>query len=679
MDCYNHDPRRADPLYFIASHYYENNNTQIAFKWFKKCFVLGFPVNVNISLRPNIYNKFVPQMLTQLCYSMGDYKLGQQAAKKYLKYNEEDNTILSWLKIYNLLVHYPLNARTQLSPGRKKLCFVADGGFKSWSGRSILTEGVGGSETYIIEMSRQFCNIIDYDIYVFCDCNKEEIFEGVHYVDINKYMEFISMHDVDTAIISRYPEFIPVSEKNGIKNIHLVIHDTLPVCNIIPITDALKGIYCLTEWHKELFLQWLPAFKDKTFVFPNGINIDQYVTTTVNTLNALRPLVFMYSSLANRGLLHLLRMFPKIRKHFPGSVLHIFCDMKNEWIRSLDPVDMNEIDQLVKQYSSYVFSHGFVPKSTLRRYWLDADVWLYPCIFPETFCITALEAAASNTLAIASDLSALKETVGDRGILIPGDPRSDVWQDEAIQTLVNIFDSNNRSKRVDLINRNKQWADIHDWSQLAKRFTVLIDADSLQSDNGGMLNWSHNIPEGSKQIFQNMLSHFISYKKCAILEIGTYTGVSIIAMLNYLSNAHGTTIDLWEDYAETKMLQNITTNKIEHIFHKNVRLSCMEDRITSIRGDSKDILMRFITNKKSFDFIYVDGSHMCLDCYTDLILSWKILNMNGILAIDDYLWSLSSNNILDKPYHAVQHFMKEYKGTYKLLHTGYRVFLRKIT
>ena len=78
-----------------------------------------------------------------------------------------------------------------------------------------------------------------------------------------------------------------------------------------------------------------------------------------------------------------------------------------------------------------------------------------------------------------------------------------------------------------------------------------------------------------------------------------------------------------------------------------------------------------------FDFIYVDGSHLLLDCYFDLILSWNILEIGGILAIDDYLYK-KDENILDSPYEAVNHFLQLFYGKYKILNINYRVFLEKI-
>ena len=68
---------------------------------------------------------------------------------------------------------------------------------------------------------------------------------------------------------------------------------------------------------------------------------------------------------------------------------------------------------------------------------------------------------------------------------------------------------------------------------------------------------------------------------------------------------------------------------------------------------------------------------MLLDCYTDLVMSWNILEKGGIIVIDDYLYK-KDENILNSPFEAVNHFFKVFKEQYKLLNIGYRIFLEKI-
>jgi cephalosporin hydroxylase len=168
--------------------------------------------------------------------------------------------------------------------------------------------------------------------------------------------------------------------------------------------------------------------------------------------------------------------------------------------------------------------------------------------------------------------------------------------------------------------------------------------------------------------------------------------------MKQIPNSHGTAIDLWESYDEideTKVvnkdilhdseirkslniLKTIKENNIEELFYSNIRIVGLEDRITAIKGKSAEILMNMIQQNEMFDFIYVDGSHKCLDVAIDLCLGWQLLRNGGIMAIDDYLYSLETNlgtNVLDYPYHAVNHFLESHKNEFTVLEKGYRVFL----
>ena len=101
----------------------------------------------------------------------------------------------------------------------------------------------------------------------------------------------------------------------------------------------------------------------------------------------------------------------------------------------------------------------------------------------------------------------------------------------------------------------------------------------------------------------------------------------------------------------------------------------MKNRIKAIKGDSFEVLLQLSKNKEKFDFIYVDGSHLCLDCFSDLILALDLLYENGILAIDDYI--LNKDDTLNSPYEAVNHFLNKYKNKYTMLLQNYRVFILK--
>jgi predicted O-methyltransferase YrrM len=165
-----------------------------------------------------------------------------------------------------------------------------------------------------------------------------------------------------------------------------------------------------------------------------------------------------------------------------------------------------------------------------------------------------------------------------------------------------------------------------------------------------------------------------------VLEIGTYTGISLIHLVQCITNSTGIGVDRWKNYDENSLLTEVEHNNVEKSFYRNVKMAGMSNKIIGIKGDSSDILLNFVSDKKMFDFIYVDGSHRCLDVYADLILAWKLLNKGGIMAIDDCTYGGVDGvekTPFEYPYHAVVEFLNKYQNDYTMLVSNYRVFIEK--
>ena len=801
LKAYELDKSRPDSLYFLGIHYYLEGSRQIAYNYFKKGFELGYPVHCQYGLKPTLSYHFLPKFLTELCYEFGNYELGERSARFFLEKNPSTadgyEVQLSWHNIFVNLNKMNTPAKFEVRSDKPLLCFVADGGFEPWTGADILTKGVGGSETYIIEMASYIQQHGHFKVIVFCNCGKQSVFEDVDYIPLDCFQPFAKQVKIDTCIISRFTEYVPVAIQGRVDNIYIVLHDLTPSGCVIPMNPKLKQIFCLSEWHVGYFLERFPMFKGITVPFYYGTGgrparvgsdpslrdppyVKDFSTTTGDKPPSLRDPsvkdfsttstgggayggtapVFIYSSFPNRGLLQLLQMWPKIVAKYPTASLHIYADVDGKWVNSVEPHKMTQIRQLLNYYkdikSINIVYHGWVSKSVLTAAWVGADYWLYPCTFMETFCLTALEAAISKTVCITNGLAALQNTVGDRGVCVEGDATTREWQDKALTALFSIME--NKDEREKLTEKNYQWATNLTWKNQAYKLvneyltrgetprkppithmsahrtvieegcprvdekkTVILDTmSSLPSIgditpsvegayggeppvDGGMLNWTHDLPsgQGARATFEKVLRFFANNNKSLnprVLEVGTYAGTSLIEIMKQIPNSHGTAIDLWESYDEideTKVvnkdilhdyeirkslniLKTIKENNIEELFYSNIKTVGLQDRITAIKGKSAEILMNMIKQNEMFDFIYVDGSHKCLDVALDLCLSWQLLRNGGIMAIDDYLYSLETNwgtNVLDYPYHAVNHFLESHKNEFTVLEKGYRVFL----
>ena len=698
--CYKVDESRPESLYFIGIHYHLEGNNREAYKYFKKGFEIGYPQHCQYSLKPTLSFHFLPKFLTRICYELEDYKLGESAAELFLlnnKPNADDYPeILSWYNIYKKINMYN-GPKVPTTHEKPIFCFVADGGFNQWSGSNILTTGVGGSETYIIEMARWIQKSGLFQTYVFCNTPNEgtEVFDGTIYKPLTSYYEFVNTNYIHHCMISRFSEYLPVTFKGWTENVYFVIHDLTPSGIVIPMDKKLKQIFCLTEWHVEYFTSIFPQLRPITthFYYGCAFNKKSSIESSLeisreNNLEKNKvPYSFIYSSFPNRGLLQLLQMWPKIYEFQPKATLHIFADVNNKWSNDVEPEKMQAIRTLLEDYSKRenglgVHYHGWVSKNVLNAAWETADIWFYPCTFMETFCLTALEAASTKTLVITNDLAALQNTVGDRGYIIKGDPTTNEWQEEALQKTFFCLDPNNKDFKNSLIERNYEWATSLTWEKQAKK---LLDNHVLPNkiEYKGMYNWTHDLPFGSREVFLENLKYFNdNYPKIKegkpihMLEIGTYTGTSLIDIVKNIPNSFGCGLDKWCSYNENELLKNMDSLGIEGSFYKNIQAHGLTERIKGIKNNSFDCLLEFIKKDQLFDLIYVDGSHLLLDCYADLILSWQVLEKDGLMIIDDYLYN--SNSLLDSPFEAVNHFLKSLEGKYKLLHKSYRVFLQKI-
>jgi hypothetical protein len=163
------------------------------------------------------------------------------------------------------------------------------------------------------------------------------------------------------------------------------------------------------------------------------------------------------------------------------------------------------------------------------------------------------------------------------------------------------------------------------------------------------------------------LGEFSGKPNITALEIGSYEGRSALWFLaNILTHETSsiTCVALFEGH-------------IDSIFDGNVNASGLEHKITKLKGDSK-LVVRDL--KKSFDFVYIDGSHVAKDVLIDAVLTWDLLKPGGIIIFDDYGFVRApsdnpSQALIPKP--AIDAFLLAFRHHIEVLHQDYQVIVRK--
>jgi predicted O-methyltransferase YrrM len=257
------------------------------------------------------------------------------------------------------------------------------------------------------------------------------------------------------------------------------------------------------------------------------------------------------------------------------------------------------------------------------------------------------------------------------------------WQERALEKLRIYFLNDTRSILYNNYKqKNYQWASNLSWENQANKLLyehILPNNFEYKNMNGW---YNENIK--NFQLFNMMINYFnISYanqrQSVKVLEIGTYTGISLINIINQIPNSIGYGLDEWSE--------NINY-EIEKSFINNINCANLSNRIFPLKGNSHDILTTILLKNEKFDFIYLDSTTMPHLLFTDCYLAWNILNKEGIMVINNYLLNteddyvpllnIKGENHKNSPHDAILDFMKKYKSEYKILHTSNRIFLQKL-
>lgn len=115
----------------------------------------------------------------------------------------------------------------------------------------------------------------------------------------------------------------------------------------------------------------------------------------------------------------------------------------------------------------------------------------------------------------------------------------------------------------------------------------------------GMFNWTNDVPSGSKEIFLSVLEHLRSIENPKILEVGTFTGTSIMTMQNLFPTAECYAVDNWKlDNTELESIRKLLNNQLEM---NNVRSAFFKNTkglVHLIEKDSSQALVEMVEQKK---------------------------------------------------------------------------------
>ena len=155
------------------------------------------------------------------------------------------------------------------------------------------------------------------------------------------------------------------------------------------------------------------------------------------------------------------------------------------------------------------------------------------------------------------------------------------------------------------------------------------------------------------------------------LEVGCFEGLSSFFVLSEYKAVNAILLDIWDMPNPNSKTLSHNFNSIEKAFDNNLS----GFNFTKIKDDSVVAMRKLFKQNKSFDFIYIDGSHNGEDILSDAIEAFKIVKKEGLIFFDDFL-QYDKNRALQS-YDGIEKFLNLYSNYLKIEYFQNNLVVRK--
>lgn len=308
--------------------------------------------------------------------------------------------------------------------------------------RTVDTQGLGGSESAVIYMSRALAQL-GFSVTVYNNCNVDHaqpgIYNGVTYRPLNE----LSLPELYDVVVSsrtvipfvdpaNYPQLndgrtLALQHLNIYQNIVvqakqrvLWMHDTFclgdNLIEELAVSDRITDIFTLSDFHLTYVANChhgrrrnFEVLKPRLFITRNGAR--NYANEI--DLKAKDPDLFVYNASVTKGMVPLVNeVWPRVKQQIPQAKLKVIGGYYR--FSSSSAPDQQEQDwrRMVAdpRYAALDIEFtGVIPQREIANILTQATFTLYPTAFPETYGISTLESLLYNTPAITCRFGALEE------------------------------------------------------------------------------------------------------------------------------------------------------------------------------------------------------------------------------------------------------------------------------
>jgi len=262
---------------------------------------------------------------------------------------------------------------------------------KSWHGGSVYTDSLGGSEAAVVYIARGL--VRKGAQVVVLSPGQPGNYDGVEYRHGTQLGQCLA-EQWDVVVASRWIEVLEQPWNTPYRVLWL--HD-MPQFGV---NIAANAVFSISEfqgraWHLPPQAEW----RTRNGVDPSVFYFDPREVRDPNML--------VWASNPDRGLPLAAKIFQQARLRWPDLELHVYG---RSAIYGWAPETETPYLPL-PEHMEHVYMHEPLPRPKLAAVFRQAHALWYPTYWPETFCITAMEAQACGLPVLCSPEGALSETV----------------------------------------------------------------------------------------------------------------------------------------------------------------------------------------------------------------------------------------------------------------------------
>ncbi len=273
-----------------------------------------------------------------------------------------------------------------------------------------------------------------------------------------KYLPDESFKDINLILNNTNNDLIEKDKINILWMQHFVNQEEVKNLESKDYVNKLDHIVFNSNWNFEKFQYQFKIPESKSIVIKNAI---ENITPSKKPADKIN---LIYHTTPWRGLVHLLKIFKNL--NLQNVELNI-CSSTIIYGKKFDSILGKQYENIFRECKNTknVNYLGFVENNKIINLLKSMHIYAFPSVWPETSCISAIEAMAAGCEIVSSNLGALYETCAPFGTFVTFDRNFENFEkkyQKVLEKSIKNFWSEENQKKIKLqqevINLTYSWS-----------------------------------------------------------------------------------------------------------------------------------------------------------------------------------------------------------------------------